>query len=136
MPATLHEIRIQLEDAKAQHQQHSAKARKILLGLEASTLEDRLALTSQIDGFKREIEALQAIEAELIANGRAGTEMPPRTESRFNASQGVGAVITLPVSSGAQTAPREAPRIEARLPTPNEHELVLPAPLPASGDVF
>jgi hypothetical protein len=131
MTATLPEIRMQLEDAKWHHEQLSAQARKIMLGLESPSPEERRELLAKIDGFKREVEALTSIESELITHGRAETALPLRAESRFDVGMAETAVITPSTPRDAASAIRGASRVpQNSLSEP----LPAPAPFPAAGE--
>jgi hypothetical protein len=125
MTATLLDIRLQREDAATHHAELTARVRKVMLGIDTPPPEERHALLAELDGYTREIAALGAVEVEIIAQGRASTAMPPRTESRSDASLADSALLTPPPAADAQTPHRIGPRSDASA-----------SPLPAAGDCF
>lgn len=133
MPATLPEIQARLSEAAALRDSAAETVQDLALDSSTVDASTRIKHVSRLQGYQREVEALQKIERELISNGRADTALPPRTESRFEQGLPETAVITPPDAHDAASAIRGASRVpQNSLSEPHP----TPAPLPASGDVF
>jgi len=117
MPATLQDIRIKLAEATALRDD-AADAMPLIIAAGGSiTAEARRRHEAKLNGYQREVIALQKVERDLQSEQRA--------ESRFNAPVTESALLTPPPPSDASQRGREGSRSEASA-----------APLPASGDVF
>lgn len=136
MPATLQQIQAKLAEATALRDDAEENLRLLALTEGSLSSETRCKLTAKLNGYTREVEALLKCERDLIANGRLDAETARLAESRFNASEAAGALITLPHSSDAELAPREAPRSEAAESAAPNAPPGNATPLPAAGDVF
>lgn len=117
MPATLQDIQNKLAEATALRDD-AADAMPLVIAAGGSiTADARRRHEAKYNGYQREVEALQKLERQLLAEQGA--------ESRFNASAPESALLTPPHTSEASAGHREPPRNEASAPA-----------LPAAGDVF
>lgn len=112
MQVSLSQIRAKLAECEALRDDALDVVRSLALSRFDASAPERQRLVSKFDGYEREFWALVKIERELISSGKAESQMPNLTESRFDAPAPESAPLTPDAPHDAQMAPREAPRSE------------------------
>jgi hypothetical protein len=124
------QIRAKLAECEALRDDALDTVRRLALSRLDAPASERQSLVSKFDGYEREFWALMKIERELISSGKAESQMPSLTESRFNAPAPLAAVPALQEDSDASSAIRGASRGPVLNPVSEKTGPVLAVPSP------